>query len=250
MPKNRIKKVLSDNLTALNHLLWPKRCANCSSVIFDASSEFCGDCSQKLIALVSGYYCKRCGRNVSEYAVMTKGCPICIAEEFAFDAIARAGVYDGPLRNIILAFKKDSDKAKQTMTLLINSAFEGSVFSNDINVFVPVPLYWTSKINRGYNQSYLIAKRINNSAKINTNLVRIRRTKRQTAMATPYQRLKNVEGAFAVRKGHCFAGKNICLVDDIKTTGATLNECAKTLKEAGAAKVYALVLAVADQRVD
>ena len=69
-------------------------------------------------------------------------------------------------------------------------------------------------------------------------------------MTSVHQRLKNVEGAFAVRYGHGFAGRNICLVDDIKTTGATLNECARTLKQAGAAKVFALVLAVADQRVD
>jgi len=61
------------------------------------------------------------------------------------------------------------------------------------------------------------------------------------------QRAANVAGAFAVRWGHNFTGKEICLVDDVKTTGATLNECAKTLKEAGASKVFALVLAVAGQ---
>lgn len=247
---NRIQKGFLDGLTAVNHLLWPKRCANCSCVIYQANSDYCSDCSQQLIALTAGHYCKRCGRNVSEYAIIPNGCPICLPEEFVFDAIARAGVYQGPLRSTILAFKKDSDKAKQTLTLLVNSALEGSDFSGKIDFFVPVPLHWTSKINRGYNQSYLLAKRINNSANVNTDLVRIRRTKMQTAMATPHQRLKNVEGAFAVRNGHSFAGKNICLIDDIKTTGATLNECAKTLKKAGAAKVYALVLAVADQRVD
>ncbi len=250
MPDKRIKKVFSDSLTALNHLLWPKRCANCSSVIYDVHSDFCHECSQKLIALVSGHYCKRCGRNVSEFAIVSGRCPICIPEEFVFDAIARGGVYDGPLRNIIIAFKKDSDKAKKTFSILINSALQGSNFTGDIDFFVPVPLHWMSKINRGYNQSYLLAKWINNSAKVNTDLVRIRRTKMQPSMASPHQRLKNVEGAFAIRRGHSFSGKNICLVDDIKTTGATLNECAKTLKEAGAAKVYALVLAVADQRID
>jgi predicted amidophosphoribosyltransferase len=63
-------------------------------------------------------------------------------------------------------------------------------------------------------------------------------------LASAAAHAKNVAGAFAVRRGHNFAGRNICLVDDIKTTGATLNECAKTLKEAGASKAYALVLAV------
>jgi predicted amidophosphoribosyltransferase len=68
-------------------------------------------------------------------------------------------------------------------------------------------------------------------------------------MASPAARARNVAGAFAVRRGHNFSRRAICLVDDIKTTGATLNECAKTLKEAGASKVFALVLAVAGQSV-
>jgi predicted amidophosphoribosyltransferase len=66
-------------------------------------------------------------------------------------------------------------------------------------------------------------------------------------MASPAARAKNVADAFAVRHGHNFTERRICLVDDIKTTGATLNECAKTLKQAGASKVFALVLAVAGQ---
>jgi len=66
--------------------------------------------------------------------------------------------------------------------------------------------------------------------------------------ATPPARDRNVAGAFAVREDHPFAGKTVCLIDDIKTTGATLNECARTLKAAGASKVYALVLAVAGQK--
>jgi len=67
-------------------------------------------------------------------------------------------------------------------------------------------------------------------------------------MVSPAAREKNVAGAFAVRRDHNFNGRNACLVDDIKTTGATLNECAKTLKQAGASKVFALVLAVAGQK--
>ena len=103
---------------------------------------------------------------------------------------------------------------------------------------------------RGYNQSLVLAKKLKHrSAKINTDLVRVRYTKSQPMMASAAARARNVAGAFAVRRGHNFAGRNICLVDDIKTTGATLNECAKTLKEAGASKVFALVLAVAGQSI-
>ncbi|MHC4752113.1 MAG: ComF family protein, partial [Planctomycetota bacterium] len=71
----------------------------------------------------------------------------------------------------------------------------------------------------------------------------------QPAMASPAARAKNVAGAFAVRYGHDFTSRKICLVDDIKTTGATLNESAKTLKQAGTSKVFAVVLAVAGQNI-
>ncbi len=133
---------------------------------------------------------------------------------------------------------------------LANSALEGSSFVNEIEFFVPVPLHWSRRLVRGYNQSLVLAKKLKHpTAKINTGLVRIRYTKTQPGgMANVVARTKNVAGAFAVRYGHKFTGKKICLVDDIKTTGATLNECAKTLKEAGASKVFALVLAVAGQK--
>jgi predicted amidophosphoribosyltransferase len=64
------------------------------------------------------------------------------------------------------------------------------------------------------------------------------------------QRFANVTNAFAVRKGHVFDGKCICLVDDVMTTGATLNECARVLKQAGAKAVYSFVIAVAGQKID
>jgi len=68
-------------------------------------------------------------------------------------------------------------------------------------------------------------------------------------MTSPAARAKNVSGAFAIRNGRKLEGKKVCLIDDIKTTGATLNECAKILKEAGVSKVFALVLAVAGQKI-
>ena len=81
-------------------------------------------------------------------------------------------------------------------------------------------------------------------SRISTDLVRIRNTQQQWDLTHP-QRRRNVKGAFAVRKGHPFNEKTVLLVDDISTSGATLNECAKTLKAAGAKKVYTAVLATA-----
>jgi competence protein ComFC len=149
---------------------------------------------------------------------------------------------------MIVAFKNGRTELDSTLGFLANSALQASTFYKDIEIFVPVPLHWTRRLRRGYNQSLVLARKLNHStARISTDLVRIRWTKSQPTMASPAARARNVAGAFAVRYRHRFTGKIICLVDDIKTTGATLNECAKTLKEAGAAKVFSLVLAVAGQ---
>jgi ComF family protein len=117
--------------------------------------------------------------------------------------------------------------------------------SDQIDILVPVPLHWRRRIKRGFNQSLLLAKNLKlPQIAISTDLVRIRHTKQQWDLTGP-QRRRNVRGAFAVRKGHPFTGKTIALVDDITTSGATLAECAKTLKSAGAQKVIAVVLATA-----
>jgi competence protein ComFC len=246
----KVKQVAAFALQSLNQLLWPAVCVNCKQSICETNANLCKDCWDELLFCTAGDYCRRCGRDVSRYAVVDGACPDCQGKQIHFDRIARSGVYGDALQQMILSFKKGRMELDLTLGFLVDSALQGSGFWNDIEFFVPVPLHWTRRLVRGYNQSLVLAKKLKHpTAKINTDLVRIRRTKSQPAMVSPAARARNVAGAFAVRYDHSFAGRNICLVDDIKTTGATLNECARTLKEAGASKVYALVLAVAGQNV-
>jgi ComF family protein len=245
-----IKQTVAFAWQGLNQLVWPAVCFNCREKICETEKNLCKDCWDQLLFSTSGDYCPRCGRDVSKYALLEGVCPDCRGKKFYFDQITRSGVYTEALRKMILAFKNGRTELDSVLDFLTNSALQGSGFINDIDFFVPVPLHWSRQLARGYNQSLILAKKLKHpSATINTDLVRIRRTKTQPLMASPAARIRNVAGAFAVRSGHNFAGRNICLVDDIKTTGATLNECTKTLKKAGAAKVFALVLAVAGQNI-
>jgi ComF family protein len=185
------------------------------------------------------------------FGLLEDRCPDCQGKELHFDGIARSGAYCESLQQMILAFKNDGTQLDSVLSPLANSALEGSGFFAEIELLVPVPLHWSRRLARGYNQSHLLARKLRHpKARISTDLVRVRRTKTQPAMASPAARAKNVAGAFAVRHGHNFTGRRICLVDDIKTTGATLNECAKVLKRAGASRVFALVLAVAGQNAN
>jgi ComF family protein len=247
--RNWFARAVGDTVGGLGQLLWPAQCVNCREHNVETGSGLCNDCWDGLKLVCSADYCRRCGRDVSPYAVYGDGCPNCHSEDIHFDGIARAGIYAESLRKMILAFKNDRTELDSLMVWLADTALHTSTFFNDIDFFVPVPLHWRKRLRRGYNHSYLVARGLKHTAKVNTDLVRIRHTQEQPTMMTVAARAKNVAGAFAVRYRHPFAGKKICIVDDIKTTGATLNECAKTLKEAGALKVFALVLSVAGQNI-
>jgi len=249
----RLTKACRLFFSGLNHLLWPAVCANCSEGICD-DDMLCSDCWDSLLESVGGDYCPRCGKDAGKFALLEGKCPDCRGREFHFDAIARSGVYADSLRSMILSLKAGQTELDSMLGSFADSALKGSNFSERIDFFVPVPLHWLRRLKRGYNQTMLICKKLEPAkGKINTDLVRVRNTRPQTTFddlkTYEARRAANVAGAFAVRKGHNFVGKCVCLVDDIKTTGATLNECAKTLKQAGAAEVYALVLAVAGQNI-
>lgn len=243
-----IKSVATTTLHGINHLFWPALCDVCSDPIAETDGRLCAKCWEHLIRCSGGDYCFACGRDVSRYGIVNDRCGICADETLHFDGIARAGIYDESLRKMILGFKfhRRTEFALH-LAAITDAAFGGSTYYEETEIIIPVPLHWKRRLVRGFNQSHIICKKLTHpSAKINTDLVRIRNTHRQWELSHA-KRKRNVAGAFAVRRGHEFTGKNICLVDDITTSWATLNECAKTLKQAGAAKVNALVIAVAAQ---
>jgi len=235
-------------LEGLNHLLWPAVCLSCGERRCESDRWLCRHCWDELLMCTAGTSCPRCGRDVSLYALVDGACGDCMGREVFLDGIGRCGAYERVLRDMILAFKNGRTELDIVLAHLANSAFQGSPFFGQVEALVPVPLHWTRRLVRGYNQAAVIAGRLRHpKAKVCKALVRTRRTAAQTAMGSSDARRKNVSGAFAVRSHVDVTGKTVCLIDDIKTTGSTLNECAKALRQAGAGAVYALVLAVAGQ---
>jgi competence protein ComFC len=234
-------------LVDLQQLLWPLRCEVCRVPLGYEEKPLCRECWNELSLAVSRHYCRRCGRSVSPYGIMPGGCGHCQEESFKFDAIARAGMYTTVLRQLILNLKfKDATELTGLLGGMIRDAFRASGLGEQTDLIVPVPLHWRRRLERGFNQSDLLAGSLRDFAiPVSRDLVRVRYTSRQWNLTSP-ERRRNVKNAFRVRQGHPFEGKRTCLVDDITTSGATLNECAATLKAAGAAGVTALVLAVAE----
>ena len=124
------------------------------------------------------------------------------------------------------------------------SIIKSDHFLKNADIIVPVPLFWWKNLRRGYNQAALLSEIISQECdiKINDIMRRIKNTKSQTKLDEQARR-KNVLNAFAL-KSNRIKDKIVLLVDDVMTTGATINECARVLKNAGAKEVYSCVAAI------
>jgi competence protein ComFC len=118
-------------------------------------------------------------------------------------------------------------------------------FLKQSDVIVPVPLFWWKRLKRGYNQAQLLAAVVGDECGIEVNpmLRRVKNTRTQTKLDEELRK-KNVSNAFEVNDGSV-KDKIVLVIDDVLTTGATVNECARVLKNAGAKKVYSCVAAIA-----
>jgi competence protein ComFC len=233
--------------SAFGQLLWPAKCLCCDTLVPQNADGLCYDCMGKLQSGVIAHCCRRCGCEISPYAFSNDRCPNCPKQKFHFDHIAVASRYSGVARKLILDLK-DNRKTQNSrfLSLMLNTILDVADFKDKIDMIVPVPLHWRRRFKRGYNQAHILAKDLSIDRPVSTDLVRVKNTFPQFTLNF-HQRQKNIEGAFAARFRHDFDGRRICLIDDLKTTGVTLNECAKTLKDEGAKEVFAAVIAIAGQ---
>jgi ComF family protein len=167
----------------------------------------------------------------------------------AFDCARAAGDYEGPLREIIHAFKYDGRRSLAT-PLAAMMRTHGAALLGDADFVVPVPLHPWRRLRRGFNQADALARRL--GMPVVHALWRTQATVPQAGLR-PAQRRRNVRAAFRVsplvRRAR-LQDACIVLVDDVRTTGATLDACARALKEAGARHVRALTVARAAPRLD
>jgi ComF family protein len=171
-------------------------------------------------------------------------CTLCRQKKYAFERARAVFCYNDKIGKLIHSLKFSGKKTGlSTMAVLAQNSSLADLSSPDI--IVPVPLHPLKLKGRGFNQSLLLAQVFfpDQKAKIHHCLVRSRHTRPQTGLKGD-ERRKNVVGAFLVRETERVQGKKICLVDDVFTTGTTVNECAKTLKKAGAASVEVATLAM------
>lgn len=153
------------------------------------------------------------------------------------------GEYEGSLRDIIHALKY-SRRHSLARLLAERMRMRGRDVLENVDCVVPVPLHWRREYQRGFNQAREIARHL--GPPVIDGLVRRRATRPQVELAADFRKA-NVEGAFAIRQRWVRApeydGRAVLLVDDVSTTGATLEACGRVLKDAGAKDVFALTAA-------
>jgi ComF family protein len=233
--------VLAAAKTVLD-LLFPPLCIGCRAPVADAG--FCAGCWDKLTFL-EGPGCACCGL---PFPVALDGetlCAACLARPPAFDRARAIMAYDENSRGAILALKH-ADRLELVPGFTRWLARTGQSLIAESDVVVPVPLHRRRLWLRRYNQSAELARRLAHDCKLHFDpvaLVRRRATLSQGAMPSAKARRRNVLGAFKVPDAGRVAGKRILLLDDVLTTGATAEACARALKRAGAHKVHVLALA-------
>lgn len=225
---------------ALLDAVFPPTCVGCGRV----GSLFCAHCAQA-VAPTPPPLCPRCGRPQSHGNGL---CRLCRQDPHPPLRLVRAAaLHASPLRAAIHALKYENhpELAEPLARYLIATAMQEPFASlmEQIHVVIPVPLHDERLATRGYNQSALLARNFAAHWGLpveETWLRRIRATQSQVGLNAT-ERRQNVSGAFQARGA--VAGKRILLVDDVFTTGSTLNACAAALRQAGAADMVALALA-------
>jgi len=211
------------------NFFFPLQCAICGKLLApDHKDRICEHCWRKII------YLNR---------------PIDI--RLSLEKVWSVGVYDGVLKELILQFKYKEKKYLANPLGKLLADFVGNYLKEEnFDYIVPIPLERSRQRKRGFNQAELLAQILGEAVNkpVLTHLVKRRKKTKPQFGLSRSERFENLSGAFEISKsgeadGPPIAGKTILLLDDLATTGVTLDECAKVLKMAGVRGVYGLVLA-------
>lgn len=237
--------MLRSFIHGIRRWLFPGVCNACGLLLHELESLFCEACRNALVG-DTATTCPRCCTNVGVHADVSAGCPRCRDIKLHFESAFRLGYYDGVLRDAILKMKNIAGESLAYALGRMWAEHHRSRFEAIKAQFViPIPLHWTRRWVRGYNQSETLALAVAEELGLPccpSWLRRVRNTPHQTALDGP-RRVANMKDAFRCSRSAKVQGARILLIDDVLTTGATLSQAAKVLGKAGASVVVAAVLA-------
>lgn len=229
--------------SAVVNYLFPPRCLSCYE-LNTLENGFCADCWSKL-DFISKPYCITCGYALSVHVLENQVCAKCSTWPPHYDKLRSIMKFNEYSKLLIHAFKYyDKTNLAKVFAQLICNRYGSEIA--DVDIIIPVPMHKLKRLFRMYNQSYLLALEI---SKIISKplyydlLVKSKWTKSQTSLSRS-KRKKNLAGSISLKSPELAKGKKVLLVDDVKTTGATIDLCSKILKKAKAKNVYVITIAM------
>ena len=247
-----LQPTLTDRLDWLVDWLYPPRCRACGGRIYGRDAEYLCSACWPQIRLVSHPLCNRCGRPFFDASGDDHHCAVCLARQPYFVRARAWGCYprdesaEHPLRQVVQKFKYGRKVSLgKPLGRLMAQGCQEFLKECHADLIVPVPLHPKRLRWRGFNQSLLLARQVSRLYEVPVDpfvLYRDRETAPQTLLAED-ERRKNVRGAFAVYPEKSLKERKVLLVDDVYTSGATVNECSRALVRGGAKEVYVLTLA-------
>lgn len=229
----------------LKDLCFPPACLSCNTPLPPHQDLFFCETCAKQIDPIMGPLCSQCGKAFPNSAGDNHLCSTCLKQKWHFTTARALVHYKKPVPRAIQSFKYNGNTSGLASfgKLKNNHLWFNDIFAPDI--IVPVPLHIKRLRERGFNQALLLARAFFPQQKNRidaTLLERTKKTKPQTNMSGA-ERRKNLKNAFRVNNRTVLSKKKVLLVDDVFTTGSTVNECARTLLRAGAKEVQVLTLA-------
>jgi len=225
----------------MGDMIFPPRCPVCDEIILPRGGKICKSC-QNSFTPVGNSYCNICGKPLKYEHIAL--CPQCRDVKHSFDECRAAFIYDDIMRKSIYRYKYNGRReysayyAQETVRLLGNK-----INQYNADALIPVPIHPGKERKRGFNQAYLLAKEISNLTNIPVLKNYVKRDKSTKIMRSlgAKERQNNLKKAFKI-DGDVVKLTNAIIVDDIYTTGATMDAVAACLKDAGAVNVYGICL--------
>jgi ComF family protein len=236
---------LTTVVARIGHLIYPRRCLECGKDLDgDEAGPLCAD-HHRAVVLLEDPFCERCGQKMFTAVTGELLCAECRTTTRHFDRAFSATAYNDVMKSLVHHYKYGMRQhlAVPLARWMVDFAHR-QIDAESLDAIVPVPLHWRRFQYRGFNQAIALARPL--AREFRLPIIRhVLRRKRHTlpqVQLGPEERLENIKGAFGIRKAERVEGKHLLLVDDVYTTGATINECARVLKGAGADSVVAFTL--------
>lgn len=237
-----MKEMLKGKLNKILDVLFPEyKCIFCGRECKDTEFDICEHCKKEVLPLNENNVCFKCGRPLLNN--FENVCEDCKYSNFSFDKVRSVFIYEDGVCDCVKALKYGGEKYKaKYFARLMKDRFMKLNFDIDIVTFVPTSVEREKE--RGYNQAKLIAEEF---CKITNyplkSLLEKRINSESQVSLTKKERRENLKGAFKLSKNQKVSGLKILVIDDVYTSGATLDSVAMVLKKSGAEKVYGLTFA-------